>query len=246
MSPAAIIRRIVKQPFIAATNFLAWRAGYHFPSSFTWRTRLNHILERYELETTQFFKKMIVPGMTVVDVGANLGYFTRLAAKLVGQRGQVYSFEPDADNLVLLRKNTKRFNNVRIIQSAVSDREGTATFYLSDKMGMHSLLEKNGSGKTITVPSTTLDRLYEETDIHFIKIDVEGAERSVFDGMQKLLARKPIVVFEYNPWDSKEFVDELEKSHAIFKILRGGELERTTTEESRLDGKKGTNLVLKD
>lgn len=246
MNPVAVIRWVVKQPFVMAVNMLAWLADYHFPPSFTWRTRLNHIVGRYEPDTTQFFKKTIMPGMTVADVGANLGYFTRLASSLVGSTGSVYAFEPDEENFLLLKKNTERLKNVHLMQSAVSDTEGTVTFYLSNKMGMHSLVEKNGSGRSVTVPSTTLDRLYEKTDVHFIKIDVEGAERLVFGGMTKLLARKPVIVFEYNPWDSKEFVDELEKSHAIFKILSGGILERASTEASRLDGKDGTNLVLKD
>ncbi|MEK7113928.1 MAG: FkbM family methyltransferase [Patescibacteria group bacterium] len=236
----------MKQPFVAVTDIVAWLEDYHFPASFTWRTKLNHVLERYEPDTTQFFKNTITPGMTVVDVGANLGYFTRLAASLVGPTGSVYAFEPDEENFLLLKKNTEHLTNVHTIRSAVSDTEGAVTFYLSNKMGMHSLLEKNGSGRSVTVPSTTLDRLYEKTDIHFVKIDVEGAEESVFHGMKKLLSRKPIIVFEYNPWDSKALVDELEKSHAIFKILRGGMLERTMTEASRLDGKKGTNLVLMD
>lgn len=246
MNLVAIIRWIVKQPFVVAANILAWHADYHFPDSFTWRTKLNHVLEGYELDTTRYFKRTITSGMTVVDVGANLGYFTRLAASLVGPTGNVYAFEPDADNFLLLKENTKQFRNVHIVQSAVSDREGAITFYLSNKMGMHSLLEKNGSGRSIAVPSTTLDRLYEKTDIHFVKMDVEGAEKLVFGGMKKLLMRKPIVVFEYNPWDSKELVDALEKSHSIFSILPEGVLKKTTTEASRLDGKKGTNLVLKD
>jgi|SRR3989344_1089398 len=246
MNLIPVVRWIVKQPFVVVTNFLAWHAGYHFPSSFTWRTRLNHVLESYEPETTQYFKKTIQPGMTVVDVGANLGYFTRLSAKLVGPTGHVYAFEPDADNFLLLKENTKQLKNVHIVQSAVSNREGTVTFYLSDKMGMHSLLECKNKGEQVTVSSTTLDCLSEKTDINFVKIDVEGAEREVFQGMEKLLLRKPIIVFEYNPLDSKVFVDELEKSHVIFKILPGGTLEKTTTEESRLDGKDGTNLVMKD
>lgn len=246
MNLLAIIRWIIKQPFIIFTNIWAWLAGYHFHANFTWRTKSNHLLERYELDTTQYFKKNIMTGMTVVDVGANLGYFTRLASSLVGPTGNVYAFEPDADNFLLLKKNTEHLKNVHIIQSAVSDTEGTVTLYLSNKMGMHSLLEKNGSGRSVTVPCTTLDQLYKKTDIHFIKIDVEGAEGAVFRGMEKLLESKPIIVFEYNPWDSKGLVDELEKFHSIFKILPSGILEKTTTEASRLDGKKCTNLVLND
>ncbi len=216
------------------------------PSSCTWQTKLNHLRNRYEIDTTNYFKNTITSGMTVVDVGANLGYFTRLASSLVGPTGNVYAFEPDANNFRLLKKNTKHLTNVHIMQSAVSDTDGTATFYLSRKMGMHSLLENKDEGRQVVVPCTTLDKLFQSTDIHFIKIDVEGAETLVFQGMPKLLQRKPVIVFEYNPWDSKPLVDELAKTHSIFKIVPGGTLEKTTTEESRLDGKKGTNLVLAD
>lgn len=246
MNPISIFRWIVKQPFILATAILAWHADYHFPATFTWRTKLNHVLGRYEPDTTHYFKNIIKPGMTVVDVGANLGYFTRLFSSLVDPTGAVYAFEPDTDNFLLLKENTKHLQNVHTIQSAVSDMEGAVTFFLSEKMGMHSLLKSKDTGHSIIVPSTTLDRLYEKTDIHVIKIDVEGAEELVFKGMKNLLLRKPVVVFEYNPWDSKELVDELEKSHVIFKILPCGTLGKVTTEASRLNGKNDTNLVLKD
>src|SRR5688572_13621160 len=74
---------------------------------------------------TRLFRELIRPGMVVVDVGANIGYFSLLASTLVGPTGRVYAFEPDPVNCALLRKNVRlnRVTNIEVIESALSDNE---------------------------------------------------------------------------------------------------------------------------
>ena len=72
----------------SATNFYAWACGYYFPKSFIHRRwKLDLINEVYEKETVTVFKKIIKPGMIVLDIGAHIGFFTRLFSKLVGPKG---------------------------------------------------------------------------------------------------------------------------------------------------------------
>jgi FkbM family methyltransferase len=86
----------------------------------------------YEAGTTRLFQVLLKPGMTVVDVGAHIGYYTVLASRLVREEGRVYAFEPDPDTFAVLIENikTKAIPNVLPIQKAVADRIGDAILYL--------------------------------------------------------------------------------------------------------------------
>lgn len=89
---------------------------------------LDHVWEKYK---TELFKKIITQGMTVVDIGASIGYYTLIAAKLVGKTGVVYAFEPEPCNYELLIKNIELngFTNIVPIKKAVSNRHGKAKLY---------------------------------------------------------------------------------------------------------------------
>ena len=163
---------------------------------------------RYEPATTQLFHETLIPGMVVIDIGAHVGYYTLLAAKLVGPAGKVYAFEPEPGNHATLQKNIELNNypNIVATQIAVSDSRGRASIYLSSlDNGRHSMfqhgLPKRGS---VQVETTTLDWFLETQDlprVDLIKIDVEGAEVDVLDGMHQLLARSPHLklIIEFNP-----------------------------------------------
>jgi FkbM family methyltransferase len=164
--------------------------------------------DRYEPATTQLFQKIVTPGMVVVDIGAHVGYYTLLAAKLVGPTGKIYAFEPESGNHETLLKNIElnKYGNIMATRMAVSDREGNATMYLTSlDSGRHSLfrhdLPQRGNA---SVATTTLDQFLESQKwprIDLIKIDVEGAEVAVLDGMAKLLERSSELqlIIEFNP-----------------------------------------------
>lgn len=147
----------------------------------------------YEKYTTILFKRFVSEGMNVIDIGANIGYYTLLAAKLVGERGKVFAFEPELRNYALLLKNIEvnSYKNIIPLQKAVSNKTGKAKLFL-DKVesGAHSLYKaEEDATQDIMVDAISLDEFFKgkEYPIDIIKIDVEGAEMTVLLGMTKIV-----------------------------------------------------------
>lgn len=151
----------------------------------------------YEPATTAVFEKEIHPGQVVLDIGANIGYFTLLAARQVGPQGHVFAFEPDEANFALLQQNLQLngYTNVTTIRKAVSDSTGTATFYVQNQNRLGQSLLDLGEGRLpITVETVRLDdylAAHHPGPIHFIKMDIEGAEPLALQGMHATLTNNP-------------------------------------------------------
>ncbi len=149
--------------------------------------------ESYEKYETALFKRLVDKGMVVVDIGANIGYYTLLAAHLVGEEGKVFAFEPDPYNYSLLCRNIKvnGYRNVVPVQKAVSSKLGETKLFLDrSNLGGHSLSETNVDLRgTITVEATSLDDYFKNRDwkIDVIKIDVQGLEMKVLEGMTNVI-----------------------------------------------------------
>jgi FkbM family methyltransferase len=157
----------------------------------------------YERLVADVAKKVIKPGNTVVDVGAHIGYFTLLFAKLVGDNGKVYAFEPNPDNFGLLRKNIEvnGYNNVVLEQKAVNSMNGYCKLYF-DKI----FVDENIESTDITdVECIRLDDFLKNTNVDFIKIDVEGSEYDVLKGMEHILENNKNlkIITEYSPYHLK-------------------------------------------
>jgi FkbM family methyltransferase len=166
--------------------------------------------QKYEQETSGILKTLLQPGMTVVDVGAHVGCHALLAARLVGPQGKVFAFEASPENFSLLQKNValNGYQNIECVQKAVSNRSGTITFHLSpegnDRNSIYDNSRTGRPGRAVTVPATTLDEFMSSADwprINVVKIDVEGAEPLVFEGMSELLHRSHDValIIEFAP-----------------------------------------------
>ena len=167
----------------------------------------------YEQYTTDLFKKLVGEGMTVIDIGANIGYYTLLAAKLVGEKGRVFAFEPEPRNYALLTTNIEAnaLKNIIALQNAVSSEAGHIKLYLDKfESGSHSLFKsKRSMTEAITVDSVSLDDFFENKDsyhIDIVKIDVEGAEIAVLQGMIKILDKNPTLkmFIEFSPANLKK------------------------------------------
>jgi FkbM family methyltransferase len=150
----------------------------------------------HEPGVTKLAHQILKPGMTAVDLGALFGYYTFIFAKLVGENGRVYSFEPVWENYRRIENGIKKngFHNITFIPKAVSDENGIASFFLAAKdAGVHSLYEVQGGGEWQEVATGRLDDILAEhiTPIDFIKMDIEGAELKALRGMPRIIRENP-------------------------------------------------------
>ncbi|MFP4445128.1 MAG: FkbM family methyltransferase [Desulfosudaceae bacterium] len=163
------------------------------------------IWEAYE---TSLFLKYLRPGGVFLDIGANIGYYTVLGAKAVGEQGRVIAYEPDRANFVLLEKNLRLngITNATAFAAAVSDYNGRAALYLSpDNRGDHRLYASGDARRRLMAEVVDggehLRTLTGRVD--FIKIDTQGSEFYVLKGLQALIRanRKHLVmVVEFWPF----------------------------------------------
>jgi len=168
------------------------------------------IIGAYEPFETELVKKEIKKGDVVLDLGANIGYYTLIFAKLVGEKGKVFAFEPEPDNFALLKKNVEinGYKNVVLVQKAVSNKTGKLKLYLcKDNTGGHSIhpFESPQDGnQSIEIEATRLDDYFKTYDgkIDFIKMDIQGAEKEAVQGMSSLLKKNKNVKVVSEFWPS--------------------------------------------
>ncbi|MBL8211529.1 MAG: FkbM family methyltransferase [Bryobacterales bacterium] len=162
----------------------------------------------WEPAETAFVKAFLRPGMTVVDIGANLGYFTTLFASLVTATGKVIAFEPNPPNYGLLRTNIANNGLTHAIplNLALGHEPGEAVLYaFDDNLGNLSLYAQREPSQATTVKVEPLDAVLAgmgNPPVDFIKIDIQGYEPYAFQGMTETLRRSPklTILAEFWPW----------------------------------------------
>ena len=156
---------------------------------------------RYEPYVTAFLRNEIKPGFTFVDIGANIGYFTVLAAKLTGNLGRTIAIECNPRNceLIFLNLNRNNISNALVYQFAVTDKQKLLS--LSAGFSNGAVDELRDGDDAVIVPGVTLDFLLQnEPRIDIIKMDVEGSEAKAWRGMRRLIRRhRPTIVMEFFP-----------------------------------------------
>lgn len=154
---------------------------------------------RYEAYAAEVVRAYLKPGQTVLDLGANLGYYALLAAKMVGETGKVIAFEPLPDNCELIRKSlaVNHFTNVTLYPLAVADRESTVGVTREESNGM---ILRDARSASERVRAVALDTFLDKPHVDVIKMDIEGAEGLALQGMRELVrAYRPIVFTELHP-----------------------------------------------
>lgn len=196
--------------------------------------RFELLTGRHESETASQLKQLIKPGMTVLDIGAHVGYYARMASDIVGESGRVIAFEPNPHNHAMLKENVGQRKNVTLMQLALAEEEGTAELYdylmMSASGSLHydetlrdvqlstterdvdfaPRLDDEFEAKTYTVRTAPVDGLMAEigvTQVDVVKMDIEGAEMGALRGMKEIIANSPdlALVMEYNPLGLKAF-----------------------------------------
>jgi FkbM family methyltransferase len=152
-----------------------------------------------EKQEVQLFRRHLRPGMTIVDMGANIGFYTVLFSTLVGERGAVYAFEPDPFCSGILRDRIRvlPIQNVHVETAALGEGECKATLYCSKRDRAENRVYPFDSSvpvETVQVPMLGLDMYCSNNRIDRIdavKIDVEGLEVSALRGMRDIMGKSP-------------------------------------------------------
>ena len=168
----------------------------------------------YEYWKTRLFMELIEPGMTVVDVGANKGYFSLLFARLMKDKGKVLSFEPDPESRCWLERSIELngYTSIKLYSYALSDRDGKSIFYPGKVSSLGSLFFFSNMNaedrKPFTVETRKLDTILKKEEIEnvdLIKIDVEGADLLVLHGARKTLKNENVkLVMDIDVMDEKK------------------------------------------
>jgi FkbM family methyltransferase len=147
----------------------------------------------WEPVATDLVKDEVSEGDVVLDIGAHIGYYTLIFAKLVGRSGRVFAFEPDPTNFALLEKNVRMngYSNVTVVQMAVAQRSELVSLFLEETQEAHSIVRDQVGRQRIDVRGIRLDDYFhaDKRGIDFIKIDIEGGEPAAIEGMTHLLER---------------------------------------------------------
>lgn len=160
----------------------------------------------YEEFEVGLLPREITPGDIVVDVGANIGYYSIIFSKLVGAQGKVYAFEPDPVNFSILKKNIElnKCTNVVLEQKALSNKTGKITLYVSEEnRGDHRIYDSGDARKTVEIEAVRLDDYLTTRAPHgvnFIKMDVQGAEVAVLEGARDVLRRSAALTMFSEFW----------------------------------------------
>ena len=172
----------------------------------------------YEPFETLQVNSILKSGDVFVNIGANFGYYTLLASKLVGQTGKVYAFEPEPKNLFLLKNNVTQNNlkNVEVSDFAVSNQDGLQLDLYTDQknIGNPSLSLRNIPNLMghVRVQTITLDSYFKDSglpEINLIQMDTQGSEGNIIDGAAELIQKyHPVIIMEFWPYGLKNLGTE--------------------------------------
>lgn len=196
-----------------------------------WQTGL------YDLAVSETIARLLKPGDRAIDAGANLGYMSGIMAWRVGERGQVWSFEPHPELVAELRANVGLWAQagaaVRVLGQALGETEGEATLVqtaeFAQNRGTSSVVsgcvEEKTEERRFSVELTRLDSICSgEASFELLKIDVEGGELAVLKGAAGLLRARRIrqVVFEEHDRYPTPVTTLLEANgYTVFRLVKG-------------------------
>jgi len=203
----------------------------------------------YEVDETKLFNNIIKEYDVVVDIGANIGYYTLLAAKKVGPSGRVIAFEPDPVNYLLLKKNiiANKYNNVVLVNKAVSDESCVLPLFLSSvNNGDHRLYDDGGHRDFVNVDSISLDEYFKDNyKVDFIKIDAQGAEGRILKGMKNVINCNKRLKILTEFWPDRLRACGVDPKEYIFSIQKYG-FEAFDVEDRDFKNKLDYSKLIKD
>jgi FkbM family methyltransferase len=176
---------------------------------------------KQDAEEIALLKTYIKKGETVLDIGANIGFYSKILSELVGEAGKVYSFEPDQLNFNCFLKNTKGVKNIVPVNKAVADQTKTLKLYTSKELNVdHRTYKVDEYEKEINIDAVSIDDFVgNKFKVDFIKMDIQGFELFALKGMQQTLINNPSVklITELWPYGLEKAGTTFDDFFAFFK-----------------------------
>ncbi|MDQ6755971.1 MAG: FkbM family methyltransferase [Bacteroidota bacterium] len=207
----------------------------------------------YDLAVSELLWRLVEPGNFVIDIGANIGFFTNLCSYRTGKSGKVWAFEPNPSLQTQLKKNgnSNDLLNTTFFQIALSDSTKEGFLVLPDHYNNNNGVAfiGNDSKSSLKISLKCLDDIISTKDrIEVLKIDVEGHELAVFTGAQEALQNKCVenIIFEdHNPYPSKVILFLQSFGYKIYRIEKGWRniILKDPTSKSRISTREPTNYL---
>jgi FkbM family methyltransferase len=184
----------------------------------------------HEPVATRSYSQQLRPGMNVLEVGTNLGYYLAIAADRIGGSGKIIGFEPDPELFQIASKNSTRLKTpTRVCQLAASDRNGTATFYQSEVGNWGSLKNEKSLQQTssVNVEVRSIADFCDEAEFKpdALRMDIEGAEAMALSGARRMIERcKPLLFIEVH-----RFMLSETEYRSILSIIKDAGYRKITT-----------------
>lgn len=176
--------------------------------------------DAYEID---LLRKHIRANDTVLDIGANIGFYATILSELVGPSGKIFCFEPDGTNFKYLLNATAHLKNITCINKAVGEKTEKIKIYTSKELNVdHRTYKPEEYDKEIEIDCIAIDDyLPQNTKVDFIKIDIQGFEMSAFKGMQKTIANNPNVkiISEFWPYGLRQAGKSLPEFYQMLKQM---------------------------
>jgi FkbM family methyltransferase len=220
--PAQLMRRAFAGLLTPAAGYTPLRTGWGVPIIADPARAIGRSIRTtgvYDIAVSEALARLTLPGDTVVDAGANVGYMTVLASVAAGPRGRVLSFEPHPALFAVARRNVdavrSRFDvaGIELHQKALGDRAGTADLQIPSAFEANDGTSRIGASPgarhpSLTVPIDTLDNALGGDSVKVLKLDVEGFEPQVLRGASRALRDRRIrhIVFEEHDVEGSETI----------------------------------------
>lgn len=147
----------------------------------------------HEKNSTAAIKRILQPGMKILECGANIGYYAMLEARLVGSTGKIYAVEPSPKNIAWLKRNIaiNNYEHIEVIPGAFGAEKGTAPFYVDIRSNLSSFVKRDDltEFEVVDVEMMNIDSFMAlpDHDVDLIRMDVEGYETEILKGGEKTL-----------------------------------------------------------
>ena len=185
-------------------NRLAIKIGnFLYHRSFPLYNRLYPVFKkRQDAVEIAWMRRLVRPGSHVLDIGANIGFYTLLLSELIGSEGHVHAFEPDAINFKRLSAMAGHKSNITLVPKAVSDRSGKLLIYTSPQLNVdHRTYKVANYKETIAVDGMSIDDYVGgRFRVDFIKMDIQGYELHALRGMERTVIANPAIVIFSEFW----------------------------------------------